>query len=148
RLGAQGTVGDQVNWVAEFDFAGAAISFKDVYVGLKELPLIKRLRVGHMLEPFSLEGHTSSNYFPFVERSPSLALYPARNWGVGFFSYTNDERATLSAAIFRDGSSSNSGNDTSGQNDMAYDVRTTWLPWYDVASSRRHLLALDGACSQ
>ncbi len=148
RLGAQGTIGEQVNWKAEFDFAGGDISFRDVYAGLDELPYVKRLRVGHMLEPFSLEAATSSNFFPFTERSPIVALDPVHNWGVGAFVYTPNERATLQAGIFRGGTSNNSGNDTSGQNDMAYDVRTTWLPWYDRESNGRYLLVLGGAFSE
>jgi phosphate-selective porin OprO/OprP len=148
RLGAQGTVGEQVNWKAEFDFAGGQVSFRDVYAGLDELPFIKRIRVGHMLEPFSLEVATSSNYFPFAERSSIVALDPAYNWGVGIFSYSPNERATLEAGIFRDGTSNSSGNDLSGQNDMAYDVRATCLPWYDRESNGRYLLMLGGAFSQ
>jgi phosphate-selective porin OprO/OprP len=147
RLGAEGTVGEQVNWKAEFDFAGGTISFRDTYAGLDDLPFIKRIRVGHMLEPFSLEAATSANVFPFAERSSIVALDPVFNWGVGVFSYTPDERATLQAGIFRDGTT-NSGNDLSGQNDMAYDVRATWLPWYDRESNGRHLLALGGAFSE
>ena len=86
RIGAQGTIGDNVNWVTEFDFAGGDISFKDVYGEVNLLPFVRRVRVGHMKEPFSLEGQASSNDLPFVERSPIMALDPARNWGVGFFS--------------------------------------------------------------
>jgi phosphate-selective porin OprO/OprP len=148
RLGAQGTVGEQVNWVAEFDFAGGDISFKDVFVGVNQLPIVRRVRVGHMIEPFSLEGQTSSNYFPFVERSPIMALDPARNWGVGMFSYTDDERATLALAAFRSGTSNASGNDVGDGNDMAYDLRITGLPWYDAASEGRYLMHLGGAFSQ
>ena len=67
RLGAQGTVGEQVYWVSEFDFAGGDIAFKDVLIGLDKLPLIRRVQIGHMLEPFSLEGYTSSNQITFME---------------------------------------------------------------------------------
>jgi phosphate-selective porin OprO and OprP len=148
RLGAQGSVGEQVHWVTEFDFAGGDISFKDVFVGLSDLPVIKRVRVGHQVEPFSLEGYTSTNYFPFVERSPIDALDPARNWGVGIFSYPDNQRATLMLGAFRSGSSNASGNDIGDGNDMAYDVRVTGLPWYDTASEGRYLMHLGAAFSQ
>ncbi len=148
RLGAQGTVGEQVDWVAEFDFAGGAISFKDVYVGLSDLPIIRRFRVGHIVEPFSLEGNTSSNYFTFVERSPVMALDPAREWGVAFFSYTDNERATFAAGAFRSGTSNSSGDDISSGNDMQYTFRVTGLPWYDADSDGSYLLHLGAAFSQ
>jgi phosphate-selective porin OprO and OprP len=148
RLGAEGTVGEQVNWVAEFDFANGAISFKDVFVGIDELPIIRRIRVGHMSEPFSLESLTTSNDLPFLERSNIDSLDPDRNWGVGIFSYSENERATLQVAAFRSGTSGNSGNDIGDNNDMAYDVRATCLPWYDEASDGRYLFHLGAAFSQ
>jgi phosphate-selective porin OprO and OprP len=131
RLGAEGNFGEQISFVAEFDFAGGEIAFKDVWGQIGELPYIGRIRLGHMLEPFSLEGQTSSNYFTFMERSQIMSLDPARNWGVETLSCTENERATLRTGVFRSGSSNSSGDDPSGQNDLAYDARATWLPWYD-----------------
>src|SRR5262245_14274071 len=146
RLGAQGYIGEQVNWVAEWDFAGGNISFKDVYIGVDELPVVRRVRVGHLEEPFSLEGSESYNYFPFIVRSPVMALDPAYNWGIEILSYTEEERATLQAGAFRSGTSNSSGDDFGSQNDMAYDVRVTALPWYE--SEGRYLLHVGAAFSQ
>lgn len=148
RLGAQGTVGEQVDWVSEFDFAGGNVSFKDIFVDVTELPLIDRIRLGHMNEPFSLEGLTSSNHFTFVERSPIMALDPARNWGLAFFSHTASERATLAFGAFRSGTSNNTGNDISDQNDWAYTARVTGLPWYREEADGRYLVHLGAAFSQ
>jgi phosphate-selective porin OprO/OprP len=148
RLGAEGEVGEQVNWVAEFDFAGGQIEFKDVFIGVSELPLVRRIRVGHMLEPYSLESQTSSNFITFVERSPVNSLDPGRNWGVAFFSYTDNERATLAGGAFKSGTSNNTGNDIRDGNDMTYTFRATCLPWYDAASDGRYLWQVGGAFSQ
>jgi phosphate-selective porin OprO/OprP len=148
RLGVQGTVGDNVDWVSEFDFAGGNISFKDVFVEVKELPYVRRIRVGHMSEPFSLEGYTNSNYFTFVERSPIMSLDPARNWGVGFFSYTDDERMTFSGGAFRSGTSNSSGDDITNEGDWACTFRLTGLPWYDAASGGRYLMHVGAVFSQ
>lgn len=145
RLGAHGYVGEQLNWVAEFDFAGGSISFKDVFIGLDELPVVRRIRVGHQREPFSLEGQISSNDFSFVERSPSMSLDPARTWGAAVLFYTEDERGTLQTGVFRAGTSNASGNDFGDANDLAYDVRATWLPWYE---EERELLHVGAAFSQ
>lgn len=147
RLGAAGSVGEQVAWVAEFEFAGGGIAFKDVLVEVKELPLLRRVYVGHMQEPFSLEGATSSNYMPFVERSPIAALDPFFNWGVAFASYTENERFTLAAGIFRSGTD-NTGTDSGDGNDLAYTVRLTALPWYDDQEESYRLMHLGAAFSQ
>src|SRR5262249_28463084 len=66
RIGAGGTAGEQVYWESEFDFAGGIVAFKNVFIGIKKLPIVGEFRVGHMLEPFSLEGQISSRFFPFV----------------------------------------------------------------------------------
>ena len=49
---------------------------------------------------------------------------------MAFFSYTDNERATLQAGIFRSGSNT-TGNDISNSNDMQYTARATALPWYE-----------------
>ena len=99
RLGAEGEVGGNVYWQAEFDFAGGNIAFRNVFVGLKDLPVVRRIQVGHMCEPFSLEGAESENFLPFVERSPIYELDPQRNWAVLALSYTDDERGDVSISV-------------------------------------------------
>jgi len=145
RLGAEGEVGTNVYWVAEFDFAGGNIAFRDVFIGLQDLPVVRRLQVGHMTEPFSLEGAQSSNSFDFNERSVIYSLDPDRNWGVLALSYTEDERATCQFGVFRSGTSNNTGDDISNLNDMAYDLRITGLPWYE--QDGRYLMHIGGAFS-
>ncbi len=135
RLGAEGEVGANVYWQAEFDFAGGNIAFKNVFIGLKDIPVVRRLQVGHMCEPFSLEGAQSSNNLPFVERSAVYELDPQRNWGVLALSYTDNEKATCQFGVFRSGTSNNTGDDISNLNDMAYDLRLTALPWCSADSA-------------
>jgi phosphate-selective porin OprO/OprP len=130
RLGATGDVGEQVHWAAVFDFAGGDIAFKDVYIAVDKLPVLREVRVGNFDEPFSLEGATSSNNLTFIERSSAYAIDPARHWGVGFFSYTEDRRLTFEAGAFRSGSNS-AGDDFGDGNDMQYAFRITGLPWYE-----------------
>jgi phosphate-selective porin OprO and OprP len=147
RLGAKGDVGEQVHWITEFDFAGGSVALKDIFISLDKLPVVRQVRVGNFMEPFSLEGATSSNVFPFCERSAIMALDPARHWGVGVFSYTENERFTFQAGVFRSGSGSN-GNDIGDGNDMAYTVRVTGLPWFDCSNDCYRLIHVGGAFSQ
>jgi phosphate-selective porin OprO and OprP len=147
RLGAQGYVGEQVHWVAEFDFAGGSIAFRDVFIAAEKLPWVNMLRVGNFWEPFSLEGLTSSNYFTFIERSQSVTIDPSRHWGVGMSTFSENERFTLQAGIFRSGSGSN-GNDISNENDMQYTIRLTALPWSRGTDEDPYLLHVGGAFSQ
>ncbi len=147
RLGAEGTAGPQASWVAELDFAGGTVAVKNAFLAIHQLPVLGDVRIGHQLEPFSLEGQTASSWFPFAERSPGYALDPARNWGVAFLAHTPDERFTLQAGAFRSGTD-NTGNDLGDGNDMAYTARVTGLPWLDEASEAPWLWHVGGAASQ
>ena len=140
RLGAQGKIGEQVRWVSEFDFAGGSISFKDVYLAVEQLPLVRQVRIGHFPEPFTLEGEISSNGLTFLERSASYAMDPDRNWGIGLYTYSENERITFAAG--------SNGNNIGDDNSMAFTGRLTGLPWYDSASDGRRLMHIGAAFSQ
>lgn len=145
RLGAQGKVGELVDWIAEIDFAGGGVDFKDMWVGFNELPLVRRLRVGRSRVPFSLEGDESANDFPFVERSPVNSLDPARKWGVIAHAFSDDARWTLHGGAYRVGTNS-TGNDSGDGNDLGYIARATWVPWLEDDGAR--LIMLGGAIAQ
>jgi phosphate-selective porin OprO/OprP len=84
RIYFSGTMGAHLLFKVQYDFAGGAggTDFKDVYLGLRNLPHVGQVRVGHFKEPFSLEEMTSSNTITFMERSLISAFNPARNTGV------------------------------------------------------------------
>lgn len=129
RLYFSGLIYDNVEFKSQFDFAGGDVAFKDVYLGLTDLPFGK-IRAGHFKEPFSLEELTSSKYTTFLERALPNAFAPSRNTGVmlhGTALAASDPRMTWAVGAFRDtddGDIRNSG----GYN---FTGRLTWLPWYD-----------------
>jgi phosphate-selective porin OprO/OprP len=147
RLGAEGTVGDQARYVAEFDFAGGNLKFRDVYGAVDNLPWVREVRVGHFRVPFGLEGQTSSNYFTFNERSPADTFDPRRKWGVGFYTYSDSERATLSGGVFHSGTNS-VGNDEGDGNDFLYAARLTTLPWHAASDDHYRALHFGGSFVQ
>jgi phosphate-selective porin OprO/OprP len=147
RIGAEGTAGEQTRWVAEFDFAGGNVALKDAFLAVNHLPYLREVRVGHLSEPFSLEGMIRSVWFPFTERSPAFTFDPARNWGVGIFSYTDDQRLFVQAGAFKSGTD-NTGTDIGDGNDLAYTARVVGLPWYEETDDSLHLLHVGGAVSQ
>jgi phosphate-selective porin OprO and OprP len=146
RLGSEGTAGDMTRWVAEIDFAGGNVAVKDAFVAVNNLPILQEVRVGHMAEPFSLEGQTRSIWFPFTERSPIFTFDPARNWGVGIFSFTEDKTWVLQAGLFKTGTDS-SGTDVGDGNDLAGTGRLVWVPWYNDANDSLQMLHIGGAAS-
>ena len=75
----------------------------DLFAGCGDVHGIGEFRLGHMREPFSLEGGTSANTFACLERSPINDLDPARNWGLGLFRCSSAEDSTVALGIFHSG---------------------------------------------
>lgn len=148
RLGAFGEGFDVFNYKIEVDFAARDstddqhTSFKDVYIGVKDLPWLNYVQIGHFKEPFSLEELTSSRYITFMERSTlNSAFVPARNVGVASYHVSENERMTFAFGGFRSikDTPPYAANDNGG---YAFTMRATYLPWYDEATSGRGLLHL------
>lgn len=136
RLYMQGLLYETIEFKAQYDFAGGDTDFKDVYLGLKGLP-IGTLRVGHFKEPFSLDELISNNYMTFMERALPDALVPARNTGIMINNHILEDRMTYALGVFRE-----TDDFGSGEGDGKYNVtaRLTGLPLCeDEGSTLLHL---------
>ena len=127
RLYVAGTMYDNVDFKAQYDFAEAENKFKDVYLGFRDLP-IGYLKVGHFKEPFGLEELTSSRFVTFMERSLANAFVPGRNTGFMLSSTIPDKHITWAAGVFRDAGDHGEGSSEGGYNLTG---RLTALPWYE-----------------
>ena len=104
---------EQIDYIIEMDFANRGINsainskdqstaFKDVYIQVRDLPVIGNVRVGHFKECFGLEQLTSDNYTTFMERSldDEGAFVPGRNDGIMAYNWTENQRATWAIGAF------------------------------------------------
>jgi len=142
RLYLEGLLYQRIEFKAEYDFAGGETAFKDVYVGVLDLPVLGDLRLGHFKEPFSLEELTSSNYVTFMERGLPNAFAPSRNTGFMLRDHAQSERLTWAAGVFRE--ADEFGN-SRGDGGFSFTGRLTALPWY--AEAGRYLAHLGLAYS-
>lgn len=155
RLSVEGEVYQVVDYQVEFEFADAAdediaplgtlqtTGFKTSYIGLKELPVVNRFRIGFLKEPMGLEWETSSRFIPFMERSmATLAFVPRRNLGFAISDWSADERTTWSWGIFRPQSHDKPPVRMLDHSGTAFTARLTRLPWYDEPSGGRGLFHL------
>ncbi len=139
RLFLSGTIYERVIFEAQYDFVDVGDDgegVKDLYVGLKKIPFLGEIKVGHFKEPFSLEYLTNSKYITFMERALPEIFTPGRNVGIMAGRSFFDKRMTLHAGLFRetDGIASAQGN----KGGYAGTVRLTGRPW----KSGRSLLHL------
>jgi phosphate-selective porin OprO/OprP len=128
RLYTSGTVYGSVDFKVQYDFAGGDADFKDVYLGLKGVPSVGHIKVGHMKEPFSLEELTSSKYITFMERALPNAFAPSRNTGFMLHNPALDERMTWAVGYFYN--TDDYGDTFEDYSNTNLTARLTGLPWY------------------
>lgn len=130
RIHLRGHVYDRVEYMLELDFAGGEVGARDMYVGVRDLPVTARF--GHMKEPFSLEELTSSRFITFMERSIANMFAPSRNTGISVGSDFADGKGTWEAGVFRDTDG------FSPRNGDNYNLtgRITYAPLFEDAGKR------------
>ncbi|MBJ19373.1 MAG: hypothetical protein GY910_21070 [bacterium] len=134
RLYVSGDLYDRVVFKTQFDFAGGDVSLKDQYLGIKNIPHVGTILVGHLKEPFSLEQLTSSKNLTFAERSLSTVFDPGRNFGVLFKNHYLGKRLTTAAGIFA--VTSGDVEFFSREEDFDLSGRVTGLPYLDQEKKR------------
>lgn len=142
RLNIEGTMYEDYFYNFEYEFNGDINSktevdgLRDMYMGMKDIPFIGSVSVGHMKEPFSLEESTSSSNITFIERSLANVFAPGFSWGVATENELFDDRVTYGLGMFLD--SDNSGTMSYG-NAWSLTTRVTGLPWYAGEDKLLHL---------
>ena len=74
RLYLSGQIQGRYDFKMQYGFAGGDTDFKDVYFGIKDVPVLGNVRVGQFKEPFSLEQMASSNDITAIERASQAFL--------------------------------------------------------------------------
>ena len=142
RLSLEGTMFKNYFYSFEYEFDGLINNqtevngLRDVYLGMKDIPYIGRVTVGHMKEPFTLEEAGSHSNTTFLERSLGDVFFPGYSWGADIHNSWLNDRLTFSIGAFRN--SSNSGDTVSG-NEWNLTTRVTGLPWYAGEDKLLHL---------
>lgn len=127
RLYFSGLVYNNVTFKLDMGFEGGKVAFKDVYLGLKNIPIIGNVRVGNVKEPFRFEMLTSSKYITFMERSLISDYSPTRNNGIIFFNEFVDKKIGMQAGLFRN-ADGKTGNDKQANDGYVFTGRVTGLP--------------------
>jgi phosphate-selective porin OprO/OprP len=115
----------------------------DLWINVKDLPILGNCRVGNMKEPLGLEHAYSSRYLNFMERSFLQDAYtgPFNNGftpGVMFYDSFNEKKSTWAIGAFKNTQNIYAFN--TGDGEYATTGRMTWLPYYDEPSEGRYLV--------
>ena len=102
RLFIGGTIYNNFEFKAQYDFTDGDTDFKDVWLSAKKVPVFGTIKAGHFKEPFGLDNMTSSKVTTFMERSLPTALTPGRNSGIAMNRNALKDRMGYSFGVFRD----------------------------------------------
>jgi len=125
RLFIAGTVYTNVDFKLDLGFEGGEVGFKDVYLGIKNIPIVGNIRIGNVKEPIRLEMLTSSKYITFLERSLHSDYSPTRNNGLLLFNDFLKKRLSAQAGLFRN--AGGNANDLSANDGYVFTSRITGL---------------------
>lgn len=139
RLYIGGTIYTNVDFMAEYDFAGGTVKAREVWIGTNFCNGVK-FQVGSMKEPFGLEEQTSDLYTTFMERSAANeAFSPSYNTGFMVSGTAADDKVTWAGGVFRD--AADNGNDVGSTRSGEYNVtaRVVGRPWMGDADQYLHI---------
>ena len=143
RFYNSGTIYGNVGYKLQLDFAGGKVTFKDVFITIKDIPFIHQLTFGHFKEPFHFEAMTSSKYITFMERALPIDMGPERNVGLMANGECFSDRFGWQVGVFRH--ANGAGNDVMANDGFALTGRLTGLPY--VNEDRTKLIHIGGSFS-
>ena len=163
RLRIEGRMYEFYDWAAEYDFvnqinvnnetypterdAGPLTAVTDLWLQLREIPILGTVRVGNQKDPFGYEHLTSSRWLNFMERSFSQDAFegPFNNGflpGIQVLNSTEDGDVAWQVGEFKNTtnpfgfSNSSGGSMTVG--------RLVYLPYYEDEGRKLMHLAISG----
>jgi hypothetical protein len=101
RFGIGGQLYHNINFKLDYELAGGDLDARNVFIGIRDVPKLGLLRIGHQREPLSLLQQ-SSKYRPMMESSLPRVFSPGRNTGIRATNRGFDKRLVWSYGIFRE----------------------------------------------
>lgn len=138
RLFLSGQVYGNTEFKFQLEFAGEEVSFKDFYIGIKDIPAIGNLRIGHFNEPFRFSSLSSGKYTTLMERAPNNSFASKRNTGAVIFNDFFNKKLSAQLGAFHN--ASNISNNVLTSDGYAITGRVTTLPY--VNTDKAQLLHL------
>lgn len=100
RVYFAGSLAPQLLFRTEYDFAGGAAGFRDLWIEAQSIPWASHVRLGRMIEPFGMEGTSPNGFFTFIERGLPAAFTPFRNSGIMIRNHALHQQITWAAGAF------------------------------------------------
>lgn len=140
RLGLDGDVLENMLYCVQVDFNTPELpEMKDVYIGLKELPLFGLVLIGNQKRPLGLDHLNSSRFNIFMERPLVVEAFneDARRLGIAAYDYSADERWHWRYGMYALENPTHDGKVIGDSRQWSFNARLANSPWYDEFSGGR-----------
>ncbi len=150
RFGVKGDVKDNMFYKIEIEFAdGNNPSYRDAFLGFKNLPFFNTLTIGNHKRPYGLDHLNSSRYNVFIERPFIIEAFnqDSRRIGISSRGHSDDERYNWQYGVYHHELTQNTSGFISDHYQPELAGRLAYVPWYDECSGGRGYwhLAVSGA---
>jgi phosphate-selective porin OprO and OprP len=153
RFGVKGDINDNMEYKIEMEFANpGSVQYRDVYIGMNDLPGLGTVLVGNQKRPYSLDQLNSSNANVFIER-PFIAdgtQQDTRRIGIQSYNVSDDEAWNWRYGVSNRENTQDDGSYISDhyQLEVAGRLANTWF--YDECADGRNYghWAVSGAYAQ
>ncbi|QDU90655.1 Phosphate-selective porin O and P [Pirellulimonas nuda] len=140
RLGAAGDMWLNTLYKIELEFAGGDdIEYRDVYLGVKELPVLQTVLIGNQKRPYGLDHLNSSRYNVFLERPYVIEGFnqDARRLGIQSYGFSDDLAYNWRYGAFNQRLTQDEGKYASDHWQSQFAARFANTIWYDETSGGR-----------
>jgi phosphate-selective porin OprO/OprP len=137
RLEMQGDALKTMYWRFQIEFAPTdGITYKDVYLGFRELPCNQVLQIGNQKRPLGLDHLNSSRFNVFLERPLVIETFneDARRLGILMHGNGPDDAYLWEYGIFTLENIADDGGSVGDAYQLSGNARFAASPWYDEAS--------------
>ncbi|MFT2009965.1 OprO/OprP family phosphate-selective porin [Pontibacter sp. 13R65] len=141
RINFSGTLDDFIEYDFEFNF-GETFNYGDMYIAFLRVPLLDRITIGYLREPFGMEEQTNANRLVFMERSLTNAIGTGRNVGIRLEKHHFDDKFSAYAGINR--LTNNLIEDVSGEGSYSLTTRLVYSPLLQEELNRAVHLGISG----
>ena len=102
RIGFGGVMYGNVQYFMQYDLASGSAGVTVAYMGVTGVPVLGTVRMGHLVEPFSMTFGTSPTKHPFMERPMLWVMTPGWNTGIMAFNTAMGGRMAWGLGLFKD----------------------------------------------
>ncbi len=143
RIGVKGELTNNIFYKYEGEFAGGQNpSYRDAYIGIKELPYLNTVLIGNHKRPYGLDHLNSSRTNVFIERPFIIEAHNQDSRRLGISSNGQTENVNWRYGVWNQQLTQSGSGYVGDHYQLEVAGRLAGTPWYDESSDGRGYLHL------